>query len=364
MKIKSIQLYQYRNHEQLTFTPSEDKNIIVGKNASGKTNILEAIAFALTGNMIRQGTEKDLIQYDRQDASIAIECEEGYQRFTVRVTLFRDKPKQIEINEEKISSFREWEENFPLVIFTPEDLRIAKDGPQYRRRYLNQLLTDIDSRYRQAIASYQRSLLHRNSLLKDGAGKRHFMEQLNSIDAVLIKEGAFIMNLRARMVEKVDELGRSIHRHLSSEGERFSAQYRPDIPCDPSEKESIVRAFVQAMSDNLEKDIAYKSTGRGPHRDDMELQLKGLPLRLFGSQGQQRTAVLTLKLVEANLKKQESDRKPVLLMDDILSELDPERQEYMAKITDDLQMLVTGTENPWSETMVTQWRLHDGALCR
>lgn len=362
MKILRIHLYQYRNHENLTFSPEPGKNMIIGKNASGKTNVLEAVAFALTGSMIRQGTEKDLIQYGKEEASIHIDCEEDFRRYEVRVYLYREKPKQIVINGEKISSFREWTKIFPLVIFTPDDLRIAKDSPQYRRRYLNQMLTDTDPIYASALAAYQKSLVHRNALLKEGSGRKHFMEQLNSIDAVLIREGIIIMNRRERISRTIQRMGTVIHNHLSVNQERFSARYLPDIPCNSMERENLIQAFVQAMTDYLEKDIQYKSTGRGPHRDDLELMLDSKPLRIFGSQGQQRTAVLTLKMIEAQYKKQQCSIRPVLLMDDILSELDADRQAYIARMTDDMQILTTGTDNPWSRQQVKQWEIRDGVL--
>lgn len=361
MRIKKISLYQYRNHKNLEFFPVEGKNMIIGKNAIGKTNILEAVTYALTGNLMRQGTEKDLIQYSEEEASIQVIVEEGFRKFDIRVQISRNQSRRMEVNGEKVASFREWADEFSLVSFTPEDLRIAKDSPQYRRRYLNQLLSDIDPAYQTALAAYQKALFHRNTLLKDGARKSGFIRYLNAIDAILIREGTTVMIRREWLAKKITEIGIGIHGRLSDEKEEFSAIYKPDIRISKYEEGVGKAAFVQALTESLEKDIAYKSTSSGPHRDELELKLNGMPLRLFGSQGQQRTAVLTLKLVEAVMKETHSDKKPVLLMDDILSELDIDRQNYLKEMVGNKQALFTGTENPWDRTETAVWELtHEG----
>ncbi|MDI9502556.1 MAG: DNA replication/repair protein RecF [Tissierellia bacterium] len=357
MKITHIRLYQYRNHLDLAFSPAATHNVLYGNNAAGKTNILEAVVFCLTGGFLRNATEKDLIHYEKDTASVAVSLEEGIRTYEIQVILRRDRAKEIRVNGEKIRSLRELDRVFPISYFTPEDLRIAKDSPQYRRRFIDALLSDVSVPYKNALSAYHKALLQRNTLLKS-AGTAHFMRQLNAIDAQLIKAGCYIMAKRDEMVQKVRKEAAPVHAALTDEKEDLRVFYQSDI----EGKEEPVKDFLQALSDNLEKDRRLKSTGRGPHRDDLALFINEHPLRLFGSQGQQRTAVLSLKLAEAKIKQKEGVQ-PVLLLDDVYSELDTERQKMIASITEEHQLMTTTVDIPHGNNEAV-WHLENGRMNR
>lgn len=357
MKITGIRLYQYRNHLSLSFQPEDAHNVIYGKNAEGKTNILEAVTFCLTGTFLRNATEKDLIHYEKDEAMVQVDVEERFRSYDIRVRLRREHPKEIRVNGEKVKSLAELERSFPVTWFTPEDLRIAKDSPQYRRRFINEMLTDLSPVYRNALLTYQKALLQRNTLLK-AQHSSQFMRQLNAIDAQLIKSGSYLMNKRADMALQLQKEAAPIHRALTGDQEELNINYRPDIVPgnDP------VESFLQALSEQLEKDRRLKSTGRGPHRDELELKINEHPLRLYGSQGQQRTAVLSLKLAEAKIKR-EKGKLPILLFDDVYSELDQNRQQMISRMTETHQLLTTTVEIPYGNNDAV-WHLKDGSIDR
>lgn len=357
MKITRIRLYQYRNHRFLDFSPEPSHNVIFGKNAEGKTNILEAVIFCLTGGYLRNATEKDLIHYEEDTASVRVNLEEGFRNYDIQVILKREQPKEIRVNGEKIRHLKEMDRSFPVTWFTPEDLRIAKDSPQFRRRFINDILSDISVPYRNALMGYQKALLQRNTLLKT-PGSAQFMRQLNAIDAQLIKAGSYLMARREEMAIILQKEAAPIHAALTKGKEALTVTYVPDIPSG----ENPVEQFLQALQEQLETDRRIKSTGRGPHRDEIDLAIGDYPLRLFGSQGQQRTAVLSLKLAEAKIKKDEG-HTPVLLFDDVYSELDADRQQMITEKTKEHQLMTTTVDIPYGNNDAV-WHLHDGRIDR
>ncbi len=357
MKIIRIRLYQYRNHSSLDFRPEPSHNVIFGNNAEGKTNILEAVTFCLTGGYLRNATEKELIHYEKDTASVIVNLEEDFRKYEVQTVLRRDLPKEITVNGEKIRSLRMLDRPFSVTWFTPEDLRIAKDSPQFRRRFLNDLLSELSPAYRNAHLSYQKCLLQRNTLLKS-QGSAQFMGQLNAIDAQIIRTGTYIMKKREELSLILQKEAEPIHRALTGGKETLQITYQPDIPSG----EDRVANFLRALEEHLEKDRRVKSTGRGPHRDELDLAINGHPIRLFGSQGQQRTAVLSLKLAEAKIKR-EGGHTPVLLLDDVYSELDADRQQMIAEMTREHQLMTTTVDIPYGNHHAV-WHLKDGHIDR
>lgn len=345
MKIEWIRLVNYRNHPLFEMSPDPHANVLVGANASGKTNVLEAVHFALSGQMFRAGQERDMIAYEQQEAAIFLRVRDGFRMSEISVRLSQKGAKQIRINNENAGPVREWAPRYPVVLFTPDDLRIAKDSPTYRRRYLDQILFSVDVVYRKAYGAYQRTLAQRNALLKQGKS-RFFMEQLSTLDAQLIQSGSVLLLKRQALIESVDALGQELHRTVSVGKEQFGVVYKPDIPLAERSRSAVSQAYVQALREALPKDMQTRTTSRGPHRDDMELVADDRPLRLFGSQGQQRSFVLTLKLVETKLRTRFGETEPVLLLDDVLSELDESRQNAMREANGDLQVLFTATSAP------------------
>ncbi len=327
MRITDIRLYQFRNHERLQFSPTEGLQYIRGENAIGKTNILEAIYLALGGDYLRSATEKDLIQGGKENAQIALSVQEDFKRYDIDVRIFRNKNKELYLNGERMKSIKEWTSLFPVTSFTPEDLRIVKEGPHYRRKMMDQMSARCSKIYMDTLYQYRRYILHRNTLLKQPKD-RHFMTQLNALDYQLIQLGMRIVDERKKLEKKLQEIAPKIHEQVTDGREKLTVFYEADIPYD-EDKENQKQIWIETLSSHLDKDIQYKNTGRGPHKDELALFVNEKPLRLFGSQGQQRTAVLSLKLAEAEIVKSETGKNPILLFDDIFSELDPKRQELV-----------------------------------
>lgn len=362
MRITDLQLYQYRNHSRLSFKPEDGLQCIQGPNAVGKTNILEAIYLTLAGDYLRMATEKDLIQEGADRAQISLRLEEGYRHYDLVVRLYQNKNKELFLNDEKVKSIREWAPLFPVTAFTPDDLRIAKEGPQFRRKLMDQILARTSQTYMDALYQYKKYIVHRNALLKQ-QNTAHFMAQLNAVDYQMIQLGTVLIQQRKQLEKELQEKATRIHQELTDGTERLTLTYEADIPFH-ADNDAQKKAWVDALSGHLEKDLQYKNTGRGPHKDELALFVDDKPLRIYGSQGQQRTAVLALKLAEAELLKEKTGKQPILLFDDIFSELDQRRQRFMKQRVEE-QAFFTMTEYlPQEGLKAHVWTLEEQSVLR
>lgn len=334
MVIKSLKLKNYRNYELLDMTFDSKTNILYGDNAQGKTNILEALYLSGTTKSHRGTKDRDLIQFGRDESHLETIVEKKGMEFQIDMHLKKNSPKGIAINKIPIRKASELFGIVHFVFFSPEDLNIIKDGPAGRRRFIDLELSQIDKVYLSNLANYNRIINQRNSLLKELYRQEHLMDTLDIWDMQLAQYGEKVMEGRQKFIQQVNQIISDIHYKLTGGRERITLSYESSIGN---------LSLEQALKKNRERDIRMKSTSVGPHRDDLCFLSGDLDIRKFGSQGQQRTAALSLKLSEIELVKKVIRDTPILLLDDVLSELDKHRQNYLLDSIHDIQTVITCT---------------------
>lgn len=334
MIIKSMSLQNYRNYKELTLDFDPNTNIFYGDNAQGKTNILEAVYVSGTTKSHRSSKDKELIFFDQDDAHICTYIEKNGIEHKIDMHLRKNKTKGIAIDGIPIKKASELYGIIHFVFFSPEDLNIIKNGPSERRRFVDMELCQLDKIYLYNLSNYNKVLLQRNKLLKDYYLRPDYKEVLGVLDLQLVQYGNEIIKRRRHFVKELNDIICTIHRQLSGGQEQIRLNYELSV-----EEE----AFYDHLINHKEHDLRLKTTSIGPHRDDLSFMVNGIDIRKFGSQGQQRTAALSLKLSEIELVKKTVGDTPVLLLDDVLSELDSNRQNYLLNSIQNIQTMITCT---------------------
>lgn len=334
MIIKSIELADYRNYDSLTIEFCEGTNILYGDNAQGKTNILEAIYVASTTKSHKGSKDKEIVNFDKEEAHIRTYIEKEGVNTRIDMHLRKNKSKGIAIDGQKIKKAADLLGLCNVVFFSPEDLGIIKNGPSERRRFVDMELCQLDSFYLYNLNNYNKIVNQRNKLLKDMYMNPQLQETLNIWDMQLVSYGSKIIERRRLFVEQLNEIIFEIHKRLSGGKEKLTILYEPDVEID---------YFEQKLRSHQDRDIKAKMTSVGPHRDDFCFLVEDTDIRKYGSQGQQRTAALSLKLAEIELVKKLTKDTPILLLDDVLSELDSNRQNYLLNNIGDIQTIITCT---------------------
>lgn len=334
MIIKSLELENFRNYKNLNLEFDKGVNILYGDNAQGKTNILEAICVSATTKSHKGSKDKDIINFDAEEAHIKTYLDkEGLER-RVDMHLRKSKSKGIAIDTVRLKKATELLGLLNVVFFSPEDLSIIKDSPAQRRRFVDMELCQLDQSYLYNLNQYNKIISQRNKLLKDISFNRDLKDMLGIWDMQLVSYGIKIIERRESFTSQLNEIIVDIHKNLSGQKEEMKMQYDPYVKAEK---------FEELLKASKEKDIKLKMTSIGPHRDDFSFISNGIDLRTFGSQGQQRTAALSLKLSEIELVKKITNDKPVLLLDDVLSELDSNRQNHLLNSIGDIQTIITCT---------------------
>lgn len=334
MIIKSLELTNFRNYDSLSIQFDKGTNILYGDNAQGKTNILEAIHLSATTKSHKGSKDRDIIKFGREEGHIRTYLEKDGMEVKVDMHLRNSKSKVIAINGQKIKKASELLGILNVVLFSPEDLSIIKNGPSERRRFVDMELCQLDPFYLYNLNHYNKIVDQRNSLLKDLYLNPSLRDTLSIWDSQLVSFGSKIIERRKLFVDQINDIICEIHNKLSGGRETLVIQYEPDVTIEDFEKKCQL---------NQERDIKYKQTSTGPHRDDFSFLIGDIDVRKFGSQGQQRTAALSLKLSEIELVKKISKDTPVLLLDDVLSELDSNRQNFLLNHIGEIQTIITCT---------------------
>ena len=334
MIIKTLELADFRNYETLNISFDKGTNILFGDNAQGKTNILEAIYISATTKSHKGSKDKEIIHFDKEEAHIRTYLEKEDVEYRVDMHLRKNKSKGIAIDGQKIKKAADLLGLLNVVFFSLEDLSIIKNGPAERRRFADIELCQLDSFYLYNLNNYNKIINQRNKLLKDMYFNQNLKETLNIWDSQLVSYGSKIIERREAFADQLCEIIGDIHKKLSGGKEDLIVKYEPDVRIDD---------FESRMKENQEKDIRFKLTSTGPHRDDFSFIVNGIDIRKYGSQGQQRTAALSLKLSEIELVKKMTKDTPLLLLDDVLSELDSNRQNYLLNSIGDIQTIITCT---------------------
>ena len=334
MVIKSLELSDFRNYAFLNIDFDEGTNILFGDNAQGKTNILEAVFLCATTKSHRGSKDRDIVSFQAEESHIRAYVRKGEDEIRIDMHLRKNRSKGIAIDGKMIKRAAELLGILNVVFFSPEDLSIIKSGPAERRRFVDMELCQLDSFYLYNLNNYNRIVNQRNRLLKDLYLNPSLRDTLNIWDSQLVSYGGKIVERRRAFAEQLNEIIYDIHLRLSGGKEHLKIVYEPDVEED---------AFAEKLSQGQERDIRMKMTGTGPHRDDFSFLADGVDIRRFGSQGQQRTAALSLKLSEIELVKKMTKDTPVLLLDDVLSELDSKRQNYLLNSIGEIQTIITCT---------------------
>jgi len=334
MIIRSLELSNFRNYEKLNISFSPDVTILYGDNAQGKTNVLEALYTASTTKSQKGSKDKDMIKFNESESHIRMTVEDGDIERRIDMHLKSTKQKGVAIDGIPIRKASELYGIMNIISFSPDDLGIIKEGPAERRRFIDMELCQLDKLYMHNFSGYNRALDQRNNLLKQISFNAELKGTLNVWDEQLINFGEYLIEKRNLFIKEISDIASKIHSIITENKETLEIQYLPS-----TDKES----FRNELLSSREKDIILKMTNVGPHRDDMVFMVNGQDARKYGSQGQQRTAALTLKLAEIELVKKKTGKNPVLLLDDVLSELDRNRQNKLLENISGVQTIVTCT---------------------
>jgi DNA replication and repair protein RecF len=334
MIVKSLELMDFRNYEHLNLQFSGGTNILFGENAQGKTNILEAVYLCGTTKSHRGGKDREMIRFHKEEAHIRLTLDKNGISHKIDLHLKQNKAKGAAIDGMPVKRQGDLFGMLNLVFFSPEDLYIIKNGPGERRRFLDLELCQLDRVYLYNLANYNKALLQRNNLLKQIGFNRNLLDTLYVWDTKLIEYGKNVIKTRDEFICRMNELVNTIHKKLTGGREELYLSYEPNVKNND---------FEDKLKKSLEKDLALKMTNVGPHRDDFYFLLDKTDIRKYGSQGQQRTAALSLKLAEIELVKAVIHDNPILLLDDVLSELDRQRQTHLMDNIGEIQTIITCT---------------------
>ena len=334
MNIRSIELKNFRNYENLEISFDEGTNILFGDNAQGKTNILEAAYMSGTTKSHKGSRDREMIRFGEEEAHLKTVVVRGGREYQIDMHLKKNRAKGIAIDKIPIKKASELFGILNIVFFSPDDLNIIKNGPAERRRFLDSELCQLDRIYLADLTNYNKILAQRNKLLKDMIYRPSLSDTLPVWDMQLIETGKKIIRRRKQFVDELREIVSDIHYRISGGKEELFLKYEPNI-------DDIF--FEDELSRAKEKDKKLCQTSVGPHRDDLLFSIGDVDIRKYGSQGQQRTSALSLKLSEIELVRKSISDTPVLLLDDVLSELDSSRQNYLLNNISDTQTIITCT---------------------
>lgn len=334
MIVKRVELSNFRNYKLLQLDLDEKTNILYGNNAQGKTNVLESVYVCSTTKSHRTNRDAELIHLDSDEAHIKLFIEKNNREQRIDIHLRRNKTKGIAINGIPIKKASELFGVFNVVIFSPEDLDIIKKGPAERRKFMDMELCQLDKIYVYNLTNYNKIIAQRNKLLKDIYFRPELKQTLEVWDSQLAEYGAKIIQRRSKFIQEINDIIKPIHKDLTGGVEDIRIIYHKNCQAED---------LLKHLEGNRERDIKYKSTSVGPHKDDILFFNGEQNIRVYGSQGQQRTIALSLKLAEIELVKTLINDLPVLLLDDVLSELDSDRQNHLLKSLDNIQTIITCT---------------------
>lgn len=343
MHVNKLRLINYRNYDNLSIDLNKKINVFVGKNAQGKTNLLESIYLCAMGKSFRTNRDREIINFNKKQAYVGADISVGNFEKFIEIKMERNKTKIIRVNKTELKNYKELYSGLNIVVFSPDDLRLVKEGPQERRSFLDMEISQIKPVYKYNISRYNKVLYQRNNILKTNKFKKDISNILEIFDLQLVKLGTEIILKRSKYVSELSKISNVIHKKITLSKEDLELNYITNIDMKDSRK-NIEKKYLNDLQKNINKDLELGSTGLGPHRDDIDMKINGNDLKVYGSQGQQRTVVLSIKLSEVELIKEQRNIYPVLLLDDVFSELDEERRRYLIQSFKDMQTLITVTD--------------------
>ncbi|CAM4380528.1 recombinase RecF [Bacillus manliponensis] len=344
MYIKELQLQNYRNYEKLALSFEDNVNVIIGENAQGKTNLMEAIYVLAMAKSHRTSNDRELIRWDEEYGKIKGRVQKRSNSMSLELNISK-KGKKAKLNELEQQKLSQYIGEMNVVMFAPEDLNLVKGSPQVRRRFLDMELGQIAPVYLYELSQYQKVLTQRNHLLKKMQGNASEEAMLDVFTLQLIEHGVKILQKRFEFLKLLQEWAAPIHRGISRGLEELEIVYKPSLDVSESmDLTKIKEVYYESFQSVKQREVFRGTTLIGPHRDDLQFFVNGKNVQVFGSQGQQRTTALSLKLAEIELIYSEVNEYPILLLDDVLSELDDYRQSHLlGTIQGKVQTFVTTT---------------------
>lgn len=365
MQINRLCLRNFRNYADAEIRFVSGVNLLVGGNANGKTNLLEAVSYLSTGRAFRTRKEQELIRFDAEFAELSAEITSQEREQTLRALLFADRrPRRLFLNGVKQKTAAGIVGVLPSVLFCPEDLLVLKKGAQPRRKLLDNVICQIRPNYEAALTEYQRLLEQKSTVLRDWRDCPSLREVLPEYNTRMAQVGALVISYRARYLKALSECAAAFHREFSGGAEALTLEYRTvsniDDPFAPPERLRELLAEHQAAHERAELESGQCLSG--PHKDDFEARVNNLPVAQFASQGQTRTATISIKLAERELLKRDSGEEPILLLDDVLSELDAGRQDFVLNQLKSGQVFITCCETDRLTSLGQVLRIENGSV--
>lgn len=343
MKVKQLELTNYRNYVNQSLDFSDHINIFIGNNAQGKTNLLESLYVLAMTKSHRTHNEKELVHEGDSQAKISGTIERRLGNLSLEIDI-SNKGRKTKVNGLEQSKLSQYIGQLNAVLFSPEDLSLVKGSPNLRRKFVDMDLGQINPIYLHYLSQYRAVLKQRNYYLKH---QSHSIDEtyLDVLDEQLVQYGASVIQLRAQFIQHLSEKAAVLHSNISSHHEQLNIRYVGNVSCETlTDLQSIKATFLQKLKESRQRDLMQKMTTSGPHRDDLQFLINDKDVRIYGSQGQQRLTVLSMKIAEIDVMEEETGEYPILLLDDVMSELDNERQlKLMQTIEDKVQTFITTT---------------------
>lgn len=341
MIIKELKLINHRNYKNEDVIFHENTNILVGKNAQGKTNLLEAIYICARGYSFKNLKEDQLINFNEKHSYLKADILNGNRKRSVEVKISEQAKKRIRINEIEITNLKELKSQFGVVIFSPEELKIIKETPSIRRKFLDEVISNNDITYKVLLNSYFKIRSQRNDLLKNRQTNKYFQQMISALNDQLVDYGSKIAIYRYKYIIMLDKFAKEFHRILSSDKEELEIKYENNFSSNLETLDCIKEDYYKKIEENTQREYDQYQTLFGPHKDDLIININNMDTRVYASQGQQRTAMLSLRLAEASLIEHLTKLKPILLLDDVFSELDNQRASLLVKAIKGYQTIIT-----------------------
>lgn len=338
MKILGLEVYDYRNYKTASLNFDKNLNVLKGDNAQGKTNLCEAIYFFAIGRSTRTNKEKEVINFEKDKAKITLLFEKKFTKRKIEIIFSKTKKKTILINGIPIKKMGELLGEFNAVYFSPDELKLIKESPEERRRFMDMDISQTSKNYFYNLSRYEKILMSRNKLLKEEFNKDIIKETLPIWNEQLASIGAKIIVERIKFLDSLSKYAKLAHEYLSSNKEELVLEYQG---VKENTYEEIKNELLKKLEKNIEKDISLGYTTVGPHRDDIKILLNNVEVKSFGSQGQKRTAALSMKLAELEIIKNQTGELPILILDDVFSELDKSRREKLLNFCKKTQTIIS-----------------------
>ncbi len=339
MKLKKLTLKNFRNYEGQVIEFCEGLNVLVGKNAQGKTNILESIFYSVIGRSFKTSKDKEVINWGQERGFVKAEFERKYRDVTIEITFDKSAKKTVKVDGIALKRIGELMGHANAVFFSPDELKLIKESPDERRRFMNIDISQTNKRYFYLLGRYEKILASRNKLLKTSKDIETLKQTIDIWDRAICDCSQKIAEERAKFIEELAPFAEKAHSYISDGQEKLEIKYSGIEKGDDYQS-----TMLKNLQKNLAKDYKLGYTSIGVHRDDIDIFLNGVEVKNFGSQGQQRTVALSLKLAELEIIKNRTGEYPILLLDDVFSELDASRRKKLLNFTSKIQTIITCTD--------------------